>query len=629
MFKHHLWKVIVAVVLAATLAAPGVSATSLVFQSPPPVPPPNDNFASATVIANLPFSDTVDMTYATTENNEPQPCYWAPQKTIWYSYTPSANQAMKVTVSGPYDASLVIYQANGPDISNLSEINCAAWDYTLPLEFNASAGTTYYFQAGLITGVAGTVQLAVETVLPPSNDNFGDATVISGTSISDSVDVMGATTEAGEPTGNCGYTPQHTIWYKFTAPSNGAVYTSLWGNWNGDTILYAYRADGGGFGGLSSSLGCAPYGSSFWFNVQANQTYYFQAGTMWSSHTILNFNMSFTPAPANDNFVDAKVITTLPYDDNTDMTAASTEAGEPMPSCGSTSKTIWYAYTPTASGSLSQRTEMWSYTVVGVYTGSSVSALQEVACRSRYYDSSFLTFHVDANTTYYFQLGANEANWVPFHLEVAPPPVANFGYSPSDPNIFDTVTFDNYSWDPANTNLDLMTRVWDFGDGTILTVIPPTNEPWSPTHRYAKDGDYTVKLTVTTADGRTASMAQMVHVKTHDVAITKFSAPQSASVNQTRQLVVGINSKAYAEKVRVEFYKSVPGGYTSLGYQEQSVPVRSANRTTNFQWSYTFTRDDATIGKVTFKAVATIVDARDALPADNESIAPPTKVAKK
>ena len=35
MVKQHLWKLIVAVILAATLVAPGVSATPMVFQSPP------------------------------------------------------------------------------------------------------------------------------------------------------------------------------------------------------------------------------------------------------------------------------------------------------------------------------------------------------------------------------------------------------------------------------------------------------------------------------------------------------------------------------------------------------------------------------------------------------------------
>jgi hypothetical protein len=625
MVKHHLWKLIVAVVLAATLAAPGVSATPMVFQAPPP----NDNFVTATVVTNLPFRDSVDMAYATTESNEPQPCAQA-QKTVWYSYTPTTNEALRVIVSGFYDTNLVIYQANGPDITNLGEIDCAVWNDPVSIAFNASGGTTYYFQVGTILGSGGTAALTVETVPPPANDNFSDATVISGMYFSQSVDATVATTEAGEPTGNCGYTPQHTVWYKFTAPANGLVSTSLSGSYYGDTILYAYRADGEGFGGLSPSLGCGPYGNSFWLHVQANQTYYFQAGTLLSQSNFLYFTMSFTPAPANDNFADAKVITALPYDDNTDMTGASTEVSEPMPLCGSTSKTVWYAYTPTESGSLSQLTYGTGYTVVGAYTGGSVNTLQEVACRSRdWYEYNFLTFHADAGTTYYFQVGIDYNTSVPFHLEVAPSPVANFGYTPSDPNIFDIVTFDNYSWDPVNTNFDLMTRVWDFGDGTTLTVIPPTNEPWSPSHKYVKDGDYTVKLTVTTPDGRTASTSQTVHVKTHDVAITKFSAPQSASAGQTRQLVAGINSKIYAETVRVEFYKSVPGGYVSLGYQDQSVPVRSANRTTNFQWSYTFTKDDATIGKVTFKAVATILEARDALPADNEAIASPTKVAKK
>jgi hypothetical protein len=63
-----------------------------------------------------------------------------------------------------------------------------------------------------------------------------------------------------------------------------------------------------------------------------------------------------------------------------------------------------------------------------------------------------------------------------------------------------------------------------------------------------------------------------------------------------------------------------------VGTLTQFVPLRPANRTTNFNFSYTFTGDDARIGKVTFKAVAYIEGARDALPADNEAVAKPTKV---
>lgn len=65
---------IVAVVLAATLVAPGVSATSTVFQSPPPEPPANDDFANATVINELPYSAAEDTTGATAAFDDPTTC---------------------------------------------------------------------------------------------------------------------------------------------------------------------------------------------------------------------------------------------------------------------------------------------------------------------------------------------------------------------------------------------------------------------------------------------------------------------------------------------------------------------------------------------------------------------------
>jgi hypothetical protein len=92
--------------------------------------------------------------------------------------------------------------------------------------------------------------------------------------------------------------------------------------------------------------------------------------------------------------------------------------------------------------------------------------------------------------------------------------------------------------------------------------------------------------------------------------------------------VVGLNSKRYVETVQVQLYKSVPGGYEWVGTLNQVVPKRPANRTTDFSFSYTFTAGDAQVGKVTFRAVASLVDARDALPADNEAISLPTKVTR-
>ena len=197
------------------------------------------------------------------------------------------------------------------------------------------------------------------------------------------------------------------------------------------------------------------------------------------------------------------------------------------------------------------------------------------------------------------------------------PPQAQFYFSPYDPSVFDNIQFYDYSWDPAG--MGIQSQAWDFGDRAVA-------EGCCPTHKYLKDGDYTVKLAVTTSDGRTGSTEQTVRVMTHDVAISKIDAPQAAKAGQTRQIGVNIKNTRYPETVRVELLKSIPGGFQSIASTEQNIPVRSGNRTTAVNLSYIFTDADAAVGKVTFRAVVYIVNARDALPADNEAIASPTKV---
>jgi hypothetical protein len=80
--------------------------------------------------------------------------------------------------------------------------------------------------------------------------------------------------------------------------------------------------------------------------------------------------------------------------------------------------------------------------------------------------------------------------------------------------------------------------------------------------------------------------------------------------------------------VRIDLYRSTATGFVQFASSTQSVPVRSGNKTSDFAFNYTFTSDDATLGKVTFKAVATLSNARDALPTDNEAISLSTKVNK-
>jgi PKD repeat protein len=255
---------------------------------------------------------------------------------------------------------------------------------------------------------------------------------------------------------------------------------------------------------------------------------------------------------------------------------------------------------------------------LAVYSGASLGSLTELGCRT--FDR--LTFHAVAGQTYYVQVGGTFGAYGTgaLSIEPAPPPQSGFYFYPFDPNRFDSIWFQDISGDPAN--IGIQTVAWNFGDGTSASSN-------SANHQYTADGDYQVTQTVTTFDGRSASSVQTVQVRTHDVAVTRVTAPNSASVGQTRSVTVNLRNTAYPETVQIDLYKSVPGGFQWVATVTRSVPALSGNRTTNVAFNYTFTSDDARNGKVTFKVIATIVGARDALPADNQAVSsPPTKVTR-
>jgi PKD repeat protein len=458
--------------------------------------------------------------------------------------------------------------------------------------------------AGLLVGPSGAFAAA-------ANDDFDAASVISSLPFSTSVDTTGATVQAGEPQ-FCS-TVDDTVWYAITPTADATVVARASGGWP-PAQLSMYRQDGSGFAGLTF-LGCQDWSTeSVVEHMQAGATYYVQASTLFFGRQ-LDISIEEVQVPGNDAFADASPISMVPLDDVPNLLGASAEPGEPTGCVGTGQKTVWYAFTPSATGSYAiDRSGGSGYLPIAVYSGASLSALSQVACAGY----STAIFHAEAGRTYYLQLGHGYGSGGPVQLSVrdAPPATASFYHYPSDPSIFDTVSFYDSSSDPAG----VASWAWAFGDGATATGS-------SASHRYATDNDYTAKLAIATTDGRTATATHGVHVRTHDVAITKLTVPQASRVGQTRQLTVGITNTRYAENVQVALLRSVPGGgFEEVGQVTQSVPVRSGGRTTSFSINYTFAAADATLGKATFQAVATILGARDANAADNTIVALPTKV---
>lgn len=453
----------------------------------------------------------------------------------------------------------------------------------------------------------------------PPNDDFDSATAVTALPFTSSVDTTTATTAPDDPT-SCG--AGGSVWYALTPPQNEVIGADTIGS-NFPTALAVYT----GVRGNLTQLRCNNFSGSqatVNFNASAGTTYFFMLSSAFAGigGGNLVFNVRMIPPPANDNFLDAARITGLPFQTTQEMTAATLEPGEPTPSCSLGSPlagSVWYSFTPTTSGSLTTTANSLDASVFAVYTGTSISALTETRCSL---SGGVVTFHTDAGTTYYFQTGGvlDQTSPITFSLQVAPLPTAGFLFLPFDPSIFDTVQFIDLSSDPGQ--VAFASETWVFGDGATGTGSRPT-------HRYAADGDYTAKLTVATLDGRTASSTQVVTVRTHDVAVSHLAVPSSGRVGRTSLITAQVSDTRYPETVQVQLFKSDPSSpdaFLLVGTLTQSIPARPRSRTTPFAFSYTFTSDDGVVGKVTFKAVATIIGARDALPSDNTAIATTTKV---
>lgn len=140
-------------------------------------------------------------------------------------------------------------------------------------------------------------------------------------------------------------------------------------------------------------------------------------------------------APSNDNFANPVIVApaALPFSQTVDTATATTEVGEPVDApvhCAVVGKTVWYRFTPTASGVYQARTTGSSFdTVLAVFTGSSVGSLNLRECSDDTSSTkqSRLQFSATAGTAYHIQLGgfdslSGSANLV---VELFPAPPAN------------------------------------------------------------------------------------------------------------------------------------------------------------------------------------------------------------
>jgi PKD domain len=136
------------------------------------------------------------------------------------------------------------------------------------------AGATYFFQAGTVSPGPAHLQLNLQPVPPPANDDFAAATQIGSIPFVDTVDRTAATTETGEPVfTNCGQI-SHTVWYSFSPTTSGSYFAT--GNAPGvNSMMTLYS--GSSVDSLTP-LGCGQF-DRLLFHADAGKTYFIQVGS--------------------------------------------------------------------------------------------------------------------------------------------------------------------------------------------------------------------------------------------------------------------------------------------------------------------------------------------------------------
>lgn len=452
------------------------------------------------------------------------------------------------------------------------------------------------------------------TASPPFNDNFADASPIGALPFVDSGSLSGLTTEPGEPAA-C-YSLTNTAWYSFTPASSGTVSVSVAAS-DFSVGFVAYEATGPGFAGLSS-IACNWFGGSSSVAVNAGTTYYIQVGDAFGGSGLMNLSVEELAAPSNDDFAAATPIGALPFSGTVDLSGATVEPGEPSPSGTPVVASAWYSYTAVTDATVVVPFFGNCCAQLGVYTGNSVPSLALIASGDWWTTAHFMA---QAGTTYYLQFATSDPSGsspTSFTVEEAPPIELMILLSTDQPSTFSALHFSAIVFDPAW--IGVASYHWTFGDGG-------TAEGCCPVHVYATDGDYVATVTATTFDGRSATAERAVSVRTNDVSIERFQVPSSARAGQHRNISVNVKGGNYPTTVVVDLYRSAPGGWFEfVGSSTKSVAPAKGGKTTGFDFNYLFTQEDAGIGKVTFQAVAWIVGADDAHPADNQAISSPTTV---
>lgn len=249
-------------------------------------------------------------------------------------------------------------------------------------------------------------QALTSTKSTPFNDDFAERAALSGRDVRVRASNTGATAQPGEPD-HAGLGNGRSIWWTWTATESTRVsfdtassdYDTLLAVYTGSTLgtLQQVGANDDAAAGVSSSR--------LSMNVTSGTRY--QIAVAGKANAAGTTVLKIGSVPTNDNFADARAISGKSIKVAASNRNASQQSSEPVVSSGA-GRSVWYSWVAPESGRYhcsAFATEI--DTVLGVYTGGSVSSLSLVASNNNptFHNSDALVrFTAAAGVTYYIQV---------------------------------------------------------------------------------------------------------------------------------------------------------------------------------------------------------------------------------
>ncbi len=382
-------------------------------------PSTNDNFADAVELPQTSRLAIASNTDASKESGDGEPDHAGNRggKSVWWiGQAPESTFFAFDTSGSDFDTLLAVYTGSGvDDLTVVAYSDDNSNDGTSGMTFYAEKDVSYYIVVDGHEGASGNIILNWKFAYPPENDNFANAASLT----EDSGQITGvenseATKEIGEPN-HADNTGGKSVWWTWTASEAGSFAFDTNGS-NFDTIMAVYT--GSSLDALikvagNDDLTFEEY-SGVNFEAEAGTQYYIAVDGYAGRFGNITLNWKkVTDPPENDNFDNATELTGISEGQASGSNLYATrEAGEPehgktdiySDRYGHTS--VWWKWTAPETSYfaftvLGDGPEKGFYKLMGIYTGSDVTALTEVATNNSKVYRNYATFLAESGQQYY------------------------------------------------------------------------------------------------------------------------------------------------------------------------------------------------------------------------------------